>query len=120
MEEPRHVVSVHDMLDSIREIRTALHGSDFETFRKSWVLRSAVERGVEIISEASRSLPAEVKALHSEVPWPAIHSIGNHLRHRYRAVDLDVIWKIATEDLAVLETTLQAILRQIETQGRSA
>jgi uncharacterized protein with HEPN domain len=117
MEEPRYLVRVHDMLDAIREIRIALRGSDFETFRTSWVLRRAVERGIEIISEASRGLPSSVKALHPDVPWPAIRSIGNHLRHRYRAVDLDVIWKIATEDLAMLESALKAILSQIEAEG---
>lgn len=118
MEEPRYVVRVHDMLDSIREIRIALSGSDFDAFRTSWVLRSAVERGIEIISEASRGLPPTVKAIHPDVPWPAIQSIGNHLRHRYRTVDLDVIWKIATQELVILESTLRAILSRIEAEGR--
>jgi len=63
MDEPPYALRVHDMLDSIREIRAALKGSDFESFRTSWVLRRAVERGIEIISEASRSVPPPVKAL---------------------------------------------------------
>ena len=117
MEEPRYALRAHDMLEAMQQIRAALRGADFEHFRSSWVLRSAVERGIEIISEASRSLPAEVKALHPEVPWHAIHSIGNHLRHRYQAVEPDVIWKIVNEDFNVLQRALNAILSRLEHAG---
>jgi uncharacterized protein with HEPN domain len=44
--------------------------------RKRWL----VERGIEIISEASRHLPDELKARHPEIPWPKVAGIGNVLR----------------------------------------
>ena len=75
---------------------------------------SALERGVEIISEASRHIPDEVKAQHPVIPWPDVKAIGNHLRHGYERVDLDVIWKIATEDLNDLEPVLRKMLAEIE------
>ncbi len=36
------------------------------------------------ILEASRRLPAEIKARHPEIPWPKVAGIGNVLRHNYR------------------------------------
>jgi uncharacterized protein with HEPN domain len=43
-----------------------------------------------------------------------VKAIGNHLRHGYERVDLDVIWKIATEDLNDLEPVLRKMLAEIE------
>ena len=50
------------------------------------LLRSAVERGIEIISEASRHLGRDLKAQHKDVRWKDIAGIGNILRHDYQRV----------------------------------
>jgi len=55
------------------------------------VLRSAVERGIEVISEASRHLGEELKAQHKEVRWKDIAGIGNVLRHDYQRVDASIV-----------------------------
>jgi uncharacterized protein with HEPN domain len=44
------------MLESIRGIEQAIKGKSYRDYQRSWVLRSAVERGIEVISEASRHL----------------------------------------------------------------
>jgi uncharacterized protein with HEPN domain len=67
--------------------------------RKRWL----VERGVEIISEASRHLTEELKARHPEIPWPKVAGIGNVLRHNYEAIAAPVMWKLVREDLPLLE-----------------
>jgi uncharacterized protein with HEPN domain len=55
------LLRIHDMLESIRGIERAIKGKSFRDYQKSWVLRSAVERGVEVISKASRHLPRETE-----------------------------------------------------------
>lgn len=72
----------------------------FETDRrKRWL----VERGIEIISEASRRLPGEMKARHPEIPWPKVAGIGNVLRHDYEDVAYDVLWHVVRDNLPPLE-----------------
>ena len=66
------------------------------------VLRDALERWIEMISEASRRLPEDMKARPPEVPWHNVAGIGNVLRHEYYSVNLDIIWRIATRDLQPL------------------
>lgn len=82
------------------------------------MLRQAIERNIEIISEASRRVPAAMKARHPEVPWRDIAAIGNILRHEYPAVNRDIIWRIATEDVrslaAAVDTLLVEILRDLK------
>jgi len=66
--------------------------------------RWAVERAIEIISEASRRLSSDLKARHPEIPWPKVAGIGNVLRHDYEDVSPPVLWKVTREDLPLLET----------------
>jgi uncharacterized protein with HEPN domain len=65
------------MLESIRGIEKAIAGKTFRDYERSWVLRSALERGVEVISEASRHLGRELKSQHKNVRWKDIAGIGN-------------------------------------------
>jgi uncharacterized protein with HEPN domain len=62
-----------------------------------------VERGVEIVSEASRRLSDELKARHPEIPWPTVAGIGNVLRHDYESISAPVMWKLVQDDLPPLE-----------------
>ena len=67
--------------------------------RKRWLL----ERGLEIISEASRHLSEDLEARHPEIPWPRVAATGNVLRHEYERIAYDVLWRVVTDDLPPLE-----------------
>lgn len=74
------------------------------------ILRAALERFFEIISEASRHVPAEWRAAHPHIPWKQIAGIGNILRHAYDGIDVDTLLNATTTDLDVLEQALDAFL----------
>jgi uncharacterized protein with HEPN domain len=90
---------IHDMLESIRGIEKAITGKTFRDYQRSWLLRSAIERGIEVISEASRHLASDLKAQHKNVRWEDIAGIGNILRHEYQRVDAAIIWRALKNDL---------------------
>jgi uncharacterized protein with HEPN domain len=77
------------------------------------MLRQAIERNIEIISEASRRVPAAMKTRHPEVPWRDIAAIGNILRHEYPAVNRDIVWRIATEDIRPLAAAVDTLLAEV-------
>ena len=86
-----------------------------EAFESDWERQWLVERGVEIISEASRHLTPELKARHPEIPWQKIAGIGNVLRHSYENIAAPVMWKLAQDDLDGLAKVCRVELaRQIE------
>ena len=72
-------------------------------FETDWQTQWLVERGVEIVSEASRHLPDQLKARHPHIPWGKVAGIGNILRHKYESIAAPVMWKLAQADLAALE-----------------
>ena len=98
------------MLDAIEGIDSALAGTTFAEYEQSWLLRRAVERGLDIISEASRHLPDELKQRSPEVPWRQIAGIGNVLRHEYQRVEPRLVWNVARDHLAPLEAVVRAAL----------
>lgn len=99
-----------DIREAINGIRDTVAGLDFEAYCSSWQQRRAVERGIEIISEASRHLPADLTDQHPGIPWRAIRAIGNLLRHEYGRVQDEIVWDVATTKLDALETAIEAML----------
>ena len=92
-----------DTIEAIELIRAEMTGitlADFETDRrKRWL----IERGLEIISEASRHLPEELKARHPNIPRPKVAGIGNIQRHEYQRIAHDVLWHAVHENLPPLD-----------------
>jgi uncharacterized protein with HEPN domain len=98
-----------DIVEWIGRVRGELEGVTLETFEADWRKISIVERGVEIISEASRSLSEELKGRHPEIPWPKIAGIGNVIRHEYQRVAPAVLWNLAKDrHFSDLEAACQA------------
>ncbi len=92
-----------DILEAIERIRAEMAGVTIEAFEADWRKRWLVERGVEIISEASRRLTDELKTRHPEIPWTKVAGIGNVLRNEYEGVAPPVMWKLVQDDLTPLE-----------------
>jgi uncharacterized protein with HEPN domain len=77
------------------------------------MLRDAVERNVERISEASRHIPSKFKRNHTEIPWRKVAGIGNILRHAYPIVDDSLIWEVVIRDLPPLKAAVEQMLREV-------
>jgi len=96
--------------DAIGLIEQYARGRQRRDLDREPMLRQAIERTIEIISEASRRVPQATKARHSEVPWREIATIGNILRHVYPALNRNIVWRIATEDVRPLATAVEELL----------
>ena len=76
-----------DIIEAIERIRRVLDGVTLEAFEQNWEKRWLVERGIEIISEASRHLTDDIKERRTEIPWPKVAGIGNSLRRARCALE---------------------------------
>jgi uncharacterized protein with HEPN domain len=91
-----------DIVEAIERIRFILNGVSLEAFEQDWEKRWLVERGIEILSEASRHLPDDLKTRRAHIPWSKVAGIGSVLRHDYDHIAPDVLWKLAQDDLPLL------------------
>ena len=107
-----------DIIEAIELIRSEMAGVTLQAFEPDKRKRWLVERGIEIISEASRHLSDELKARHPEIPWPKVAGIGNVLRHEYEHVAHDVLWHVVRDDLPPLERVCREELARAEDADR--
>jgi uncharacterized protein with HEPN domain len=110
MAQRSHSARLHHMIDAIADIRAMTAEAGANAIQNDRRTRLAMERAFEIISEASRHLPDELKARHPQIPWQKIASMGNVLRHEYQRVDLELLSKIASDNLPALEQTCRTEL----------
>ena len=101
---------LEDIADAIAGIDALLAGADLAVFSQSWPMQRAVERGLEIISEASRAIPDVQKSQHPDVPWAQIAGIGNILRHEYHRVEPVIVWNITQTHLPSLAIAVRMML----------
>ena len=95
----------------IANIRELLAGKTIDQVEAGRVVRAALERFLDIVSEASRRIPPAWKEeLGPAAPWPEIANLGNVLRHAYEQVAVPILWSIYTDDLDPLERAIDAML----------
>lgn len=100
-----------DILESIEIVGQAIAERDYASFKSDSILRMAVERAIEIVSEAVRHIPEDERSKYPDVPWRNVIAIGNKLRHEYQRIDADIIWDIATVHLPELRSVVSSIFR---------
>jgi uncharacterized protein with HEPN domain len=103
-------VLLRHMLDHAQEAVGFIQGKRREDLNTDRMRTLALTRLLEVIGEAAARMPAEVAAAHPQIPWAQIVALRNRLIHGYDNVDLDILWKILTDDLPPLIAALQAIL----------
>ena len=108
-----------DIIEAIERINGVLADVSLEAFENDWQRQWLVERGVQIVSEASRHLPDALKARNQEIPWQKVAGIGNVLRHNYESIAAPVLWKLVHADLPALEKTCRSELAAEERRFNS-
>jgi len=101
---------LNDILESIINIKSFIHDMDFPTFQEDTKTQYAVIRALEIIGEASKKIPIEVKENYSWIPWRFMAGMRDKLIHDYFGVDTQVVWNTAAEDILSLEEGIQKLV----------
>lgn len=105
---------LQDIIDNIEAVSRFIAGMGFESFVADQKTFYAVVRALEIISEASRRLPADLKARNQSIDWRSIAAAGNIYRHEYEAVVPAVVWHTATQQLGPLAAVARTELTEID------
>jgi uncharacterized protein with HEPN domain len=110
-------MSGHDAAVTLRQIvelcdkALELRGSmTWEEFRADWRKQMLGERLVEVIGEAVKRLPEELRARHQEMPWRKITGTRDYIAHGYDSVAYEVIWGVIDLEAARLKEVVQRIL----------
>jgi uncharacterized protein with HEPN domain len=99
-----------DMLDASRSVREFAEGVTFEQYLADKMMRSAVERQLEILGEAARLVSEAFQKEHPEVPWRRIVGLRNVLAHDYGGVRHERVWEIISRHLPDLIRHLEPLV----------
>ena len=105
------------IIAAIGDIRDLLDGKTLACLTTERATRAALERFIEIISEASRHIPREIRDKYPLTPWRDIENIGNRLRHGYDIVSTRVLWDIHDHEIDALETVIVEIQSRLPKSG---
>ncbi len=112
--EKRDKAYLWDMLDAAQAIAEFVKGKKYRDYEESRMLRSAVERNVEIIGEAARRISEATREKHPEIPWRAIIGQRNILAHEYDEILYEALWGLATNRIPELISMLKNIVPEGE------
>ncbi len=101
---------LRDILGSCDKIREYLEGVTWEAYLSHSMPRDAVERQLQILTEAAFRLGEDAAKLCPTIDWRSIRGLGNFLRHEYDKITPQIIWRKLHEDLPLLEEAVRTAL----------
>jgi uncharacterized protein with HEPN domain len=96
-------VFIEHILESIELIENYTANKTISDFIESVQLQDSIIRRIEIIGEAVKNLPAEVKSNYPDVPWKNIAGMRDVLIHKYFGIDLELTWQVVQKDIPDLK-----------------
>jgi len=99
-----------DMLTAAKAVVAFVQGRTLDEYVADLMLRSAVERQVEIIGEAARRVSKEFQEAHAEIPWRPIRAQRHVLAHDYGEIKHDRLWRVAVEHVPALIALLEPLV----------
>jgi len=107
---PEDRIRIMHMRDACLSVARFVHEKERADLDQDEMLRFALVRAIEIIGEAAGKVSAETRQMAPGIPWRESVDIRNRLIHAYFDVDLNVLWRTATDDIPVLLQMLRALL----------
>lgn len=101
---------LRDMLEASQKVIRYTDERQMAAFVADEMAYDATLRNLEVLGEAAKNIPEEIRQRHPEVDWRGVAGLRDILAHAYFALDDETLWKIVQDDVP----RLLDLLRQIE------
>jgi uncharacterized protein with HEPN domain len=105
---------LHDILDAVNDVASFVEGMSFEQFEKDRKTLNAVVRSIEIIGEAAKNIPVDMREKHGKLPWKKMTGMRDKVIHAYFGVNTKMLWNTVKNDLPPLRQLVQKMLTDVE------
>jgi uncharacterized protein with HEPN domain len=104
-----HLNFLEDILLELDNVAQFINGYSYEQFAQDGKTVYAVIRALEVMGEATKNLPDEIRDKYPEIPWRSMAGMRDRLIHAYFGVKLEVVWQTAYDVLPTLKPALEQI-----------
>lgn len=105
---------VKDIIQNMVDAEEFIQGLSYETFISDKKTFNAVVRSIEVIGEATKSIPDSVRSRYPDIPWKEMAGMRDKLIHFYFGVDREAVWLTVKERIPAIRPIFQLILRDLE------
>ncbi|MGQ0543183.1 MAG: HepT-like ribonuclease domain-containing protein [Blastocatellia bacterium] len=104
---------LYDIIECCDRVADYVNGVREEDYQVNPMLQDALVRNIEVVGEAVKNLSSEITDAYPNIAWSQIARMRDKIAHHYFRINLDVVWKTATEDLPNLRPQIAAIYESI-------
>ncbi len=101
---------LEDILNAIDKIERYTKNLTFEEFMMDDRTTDAVIRNLEVIGEAVKHLPVDLKENYPDIDWRAIAGLRDILIHAYFGIDEDIIWDVIENKIPVFKKQIKKLI----------
>ncbi|MFH1024593.1 MAG: DUF86 domain-containing protein [Planctomycetota bacterium] len=103
-----------DILSCFQETQEFVRGMDFSAFAGDRKTVNAVIHSLEVMGEAAKQIPVEIRERHPGIPWKRMAGMRDKLIHEYSGVDLEIVWGVVTSELPPLGPLFEKLLQELK------
>ncbi len=111
-ENRTYLMYLEDIQTAMNRIAEYIDGLNFIGFKRDYKTVDAVIRNFEIIGEASKNLPKEIKEKYHKMPWSEMYLLRNKVSHKYFGIDYEIIWDVALNYLPENKIQIDQIIKK--------
>ncbi len=101
---------IEDILDAMDKAKILVKDVTFDQFQSDFRIHFAVVRALEIIGEATKRLPLDVRQKYPDISWRGMAGMRDRISHGYDRVDMKIVWDVVQHDIPEIEPQIQQIL----------
>lgn len=105
---------IADILSALQEVEDFTGGMEYEHFAADRKTVNAVVRSLEVMGEAAKRIPEDVRRRYPDVPWKRMTGMRDKLIHEYSGVDLEIVWGVVKTELPPVKPLIEQALQDLE------
>ncbi len=105
------------ILAEMQFVLSNCEGLSYEAFLANDLLTRAVIRSLEIIGEASKKVPHQLREEYPEVDWRGFAGLRDKLIHHYFGVDYEIVWDVISSEIPVATSFVEQMLEDLLSKG---